>query len=61
MPHVKLLSIPHASRVTGISYKLLASAVKSGRIRTIRLSKRDLIPEEALKAFVAEANRPAAI
>jgi hypothetical protein len=60
MPKVKLLTIRAASRDSGIPYKLLSQAVKSGRIRSVTLSRRPMISQEALKAFVTDANRPTA-
>jgi predicted site-specific integrase-resolvase len=57
MPKLKLLSIRAASKTSGISYQVLRKAVKTGRIKTITLSRRPMISAEALKAFIHEANR----
>lgn len=53
-----LLSIRAAATEHGIPYWLLSEAVRSGRIKSVTLSKRRLIPAEALKAFIEEANSP---
>jgi len=56
-----LLSVRQAAEESGVSYKLLLAAVDTGRIKTVTLSRRRLIPDEALRAFVEEANRPCQI
>jgi hypothetical protein len=55
---LNLLSIRAASKTFDIPYKLLRTAVRSGRIKTVTLSKRPMIPAAALQAFIEEASRP---
>ncbi len=52
------LSTRAAAKEYGIPYWLLLEGVRTGRIKTVTLSKRRLIPAEGLRAFLAEANRP---
>jgi hypothetical protein len=49
-----LLTIPEASERSGIPYSLLRGAVRSGRLKTVTLSKRPLIPALALDRLIAE-------
>jgi hypothetical protein len=51
------LSVKAASIKHGIPYWLMLAAVRSRRIKTVTLSKRRLIPAEALKGFMAEVNK----
>jgi hypothetical protein len=61
MEKLNLLSVRAAAKAYGIPYWLLLGAVNSGRIRSVQLSKRRLIPDAALRVFVEDANRPAQI
>jgi hypothetical protein len=51
------LSIKAAAIKHGIPYGIMLVAVKTGRIKTVMLSKRRLVPAEAMKAFMAEINQ----
>lgn len=51
------LSVRAASIEHGIPYWLLLEAVRSGRIKTVTLSKRRLIPARAMTLFMAQVNQ----
>jgi len=49
-----LLTTREAAEQSGIAYSLLRSAVKNGRIRTVVISKRPLIPQGVLEDLITE-------
>ena len=57
MTEATLLPIKTAAKQYRIPYWLMLSAVRSGRIPTVVLSKRRLIPAIAMESFLAEINQ----
>lgn len=47
-------TLTEAAAIVGISYSLLRKFVKQGKIKTIRVGKRLLIPEEEVKKLLEE-------
>jgi hypothetical protein len=56
-----LLSVRQAAKESGVSYKMLLSAVLLGQVKSVRLCKRRLISVASLESFVQQVNRPAQI
>jgi hypothetical protein len=57
MAEAAFLSIKAASIKHGIPYWLMRAAVRNGRIKTMTLSRRRLIPAGNMRAFMAEVNQ----
>jgi excisionase family DNA binding protein len=56
----RLLSVPEAYRALGIGRSKLFTLISEGRIATVAIGRRRLVPVEALDAFVADLKREAA-
>ncbi len=53
----RLLSVDEAAALLGIGRSVLYSLIGSGRIRSISVGRRRLIPSSAVREFVDEAGR----
>jgi excisionase family DNA binding protein len=51
---VRLLSVAEVLRATGVARSTLYTEIQTGRLRSISIGRRRLIPADALEAFVAE-------
>jgi excisionase family DNA binding protein len=49
----RLLSIKDACRILGLSRTTLYAQLASGRLRSVTVGRRRLIPREAIDAFIA--------
>lgn len=47
----ELYSISEVARLTGLHYQTIFRYVKEGRVKTVRLNKKHLIPKEELRKF----------
>jgi excisionase family DNA binding protein len=61
--HPRLLSIKFACQILGLSRTSLYALMASGRIRSVTVGRRRLVPREAIDEFIAslptEYGRPA--
>jgi excisionase family DNA binding protein len=50
----KLVSLTEAAAVAGVSYSMMRKLVKQGKIRTVRVGKRLMVPEAEIEKLVKE-------
>jgi excisionase family DNA binding protein len=50
----RLLSIPEAAATLGLGRSLTYSEIAAGRLRSIRVGRRRLIPADAIRSYIAE-------
>jgi len=50
----KLITLTDAAALVGVSYSLMRKLVKQGRIKTVRIGKRVMIPEAEIEKLLKE-------
>lgn len=55
--HPRLLSIQEAARELGICRTLLYALIKEGKLKSITIGRRRLVPAEAIDEFIAGLNK----
>ncbi len=53
----RLLSIPEAAEACGVGRSLIYSELASGRLRSLKVGRRRLVPSGAVAEFIAGARR----
>lgn len=51
----RLLSVDEAARALGVGRSMLYGEIASGRLRSLRVGRRRLVPASAIAAYVAAA------
>jgi excisionase family DNA binding protein len=50
----KLVSLTEAAAIAGVSYSMMRKLVKQGKIRTVRVGKRLMVPEAEIEKLLKE-------
>lgn len=51
----RLLSVPDAADALGIGRSMLYGEIAAGRIRTVKVGRRRLVPSGAVRAYIEQA------